>query len=90
MKPLNQYMQLLKHDLNHATIDQALNSLRVVIGSIACHNEGKALTALVTLAKQVNYDETMVVGAIVASLGEEEYNRMKTVWNKCKEENKDG
>ena len=77
----NKYLKLLKHVLNHGNKKQVLNSLQLIIASIACHNKGESLEKYLDVARAFEFNEQLVVQTIAMSFGDEEYNRMKKIWD---------
>ena len=78
---MNRFLRLLKHDLNHATDDQAMNTFRVVLASIACHNKGVLLNDCLRVAKTLDYNERLVVGMLAEEFGPDEFARIKKTWD---------
>ena len=77
----NRFLRLLKHDLNHATDDQAMNTFRVVLASIACHNKGTILNDCLRAAKMLDYNEPLMVGKLAEEFGADEFARIKKTWD---------
>ena len=77
----NRFLRLLKHDLNHVTDDQAMNTFRVVLASIACHNKGTILNDCLRAAKLLDYNEPLMVGKLAEEFGADEFARIKKTWD---------
>ena len=77
----NRLLRLLRHDLNHVSYDQALNTFKVVLASLACHDKGVVLEYFLQAAKTLNYNESLVIGSVAESFGADEFARIKKTWD---------